>query len=118
MRVAAGKAHSLALTGSGRLYSFGAGSFGALGLSCFHPWHLELVPCHRHPPAPKAYCVPSAAKSAVYPKPQARQTVKAQMTVGSLHLVLPACPGFKPVHETPQASCMPASCLDPCRAWR
>ena len=37
VRVAAGKAHSLALTGSGRLYSFGAGTFGALGLSCLHP---------------------------------------------------------------------------------
>ena len=31
VRAAAGKAHSLALTGSGRVYSWGAGTFGALG---------------------------------------------------------------------------------------
>ncbi len=39
-RVAAGATHSLALTSSGQVYSFGEGSFGALGAplpqSC--PW--------------------------------------------------------------------------------
>ena len=37
VRVAAGKAHSMALTGSGRVYSWGAGTFGARGEAVWTP---------------------------------------------------------------------------------
>ena len=40
VRVAAGSSHSLALNGSGQVYSFGAGNFGKLGKP-------HEVACHR-----------------------------------------------------------------------
>ncbi len=53
-RVAAGATHSLALTSSGQVYSFGEGSFGALGRPhalhfglltfCKASWHLAATP--------------------------------------------------------------------------
>lgn len=36
VRVAAGAGHSLALTSSGQVWSFGQGSFGTLGMPSYH----------------------------------------------------------------------------------
>ena len=42
-RVAAGATHSLALTSSGQVYSFGEGSFGALGMTpCTSFWATKF----------------------------------------------------------------------------
>ena len=48
VRVAAGASHSLALTSSGQVWSFGQGSFGTLGTHLYPP-HLQTSPPH-HPP--------------------------------------------------------------------
>lgn len=43
VRVAAGAGHSLALTSSGQVWSFGQGSFGTLGMSSLSFLHVSCV---------------------------------------------------------------------------